>query len=228
MIYYTSNDLDEKIAKPVRDNLQKISEEKKINITCSSLKKMDFGNKRVRFPTMKKGYLTMFKQILGALEKSSDDWVFFTEHDVLYHPSHFDFVPPDKNTFYYNENVWYLRQDGHAMHYDVNQLSGLCVWRETALIHFRERYERFTKEEFTRNTGFEPFTHNRVQWKNTFKMDTWKSEAPNIDIRFKQNSTGMRWYKEEYRNQNLLINWIETDDSIDGWGKTSSLIKMLQ
>ena len=218
MIYYTSNDLDERIAKPVRDQLQKISDEKKINITCSSLKKMDFGNKRVRFPTMKKGYLTMFKQILGALEKSSDDWVFFTEHDVLYHPSHFDFVPPDKNTFYYNQNIWYLRQDGHAMHYDVNQLSGLCVWRDAAITHFRERYERFSKEEFTRYTGFEPFTHHRVSWKHEFKMDTWKSEYPNIDIRFGVNSTGMRWKKEEYRNQQLLINWQETENfTIPGW-----------
>src|SRR3990167_2102144 len=222
MIYYTSNDLDERIAKPVRDQLQKISDEKKINIICSSLKKMDFGNKRVRFPTMKKGYLTMFKQILGALEKSSDDWVFFTEHDVLYHPSHFDFTPPDKNTFYYNQNVWYLRQDGHAMHYDVNQLSGLCVWRDAAITHFRERYERFSKEEFTRQTGFEPFTHHRVSWKNEFKMDTWKSEYPNVDIRFGVNSTGMRWKKEEYRNQQLLINWTEGNLSlIPGWNIAS-------
>lgn len=228
MIYYTTNTLNEKIAKPVRDTLQKISNEKNINITCSSLRKMDFGNKRVRFPTMKPSYLTMFKQILGALEKSSDDWIFFTEHDVLYHPSHFDFTPPDKNTFYYNQNVWYLREDGHALHYDVNQLSGLCVWRETALIHFRERYERFTKEEFTRNTGFEPFTHHRVSWPHEFTLGTWKSEAPNVDIRFGVNSTGMRWRKDQYRNQQLLINWIENDTEIPYWGGTQALVNKLQ
>ena len=228
MIYYTTNTLDDKIAKPVRDQIQKISDDKKINITCSSLRKMNFGNKQVRFPTMKPSYLTMFKQILGALEKSSDDIVFFTEHDVLYHPSHFDFVPEDKNTFYYNQNCWYLREDGHAMHYDVNQLSGLCVWRETALIHFRERYERFTKEEFTRNTGFEPFTHHRVSWPHEFKLGTWKSEAPNLDIRFGLNSTGMRWKKDQYRNQQLLINWVESDIEIPHWGSTQDLVKTLQ
>jgi len=170
----------------------------------------------------------MFKQILGALEKSSDDIIFFTEHDVLYHPSHFDFTPSDKNTFYYNQNVWYLREDGHALHYDVNQLSGLCVWRETALIHFRERYERFTKEEFTRNTGFEPFTHHRVSWTHEFNMETWQSEAPNVDIRFGVNSTGMRWNKDQYRNQQLLINWIESDSEIPHWGNTQDLVHKLQ
>lgn len=228
MIYYTSNDLAESIAKPVRERLLNISTEKKINITSASLKKMDFGVKNVRFPSLKRGYYTMHKQILGALENCKDEIVFFTEHDVLYHPSHFDFYPEDKETFYYNQNVWYLRQDGHAMHYDVNQLSGLCVWRETALVHFREKLERIEKEGFTRNMGFEPFTHGRVVWNKTFKMATWQSKFPNIDIRFGINSTGMRWKKEEYRNQQLLINWQETDDHIDGWGSTHELVKTLQ
>ena len=247
MIYYTTNDLDEKIAKPVRDTLQKISDEKRINITSSSLKKMNFGVKNVYFPSFKRGFLAMYKQILGALENSKDEIIFFTEHDVLYHPSHFDFYPQDKNTFYYNQNVWYLRPDGHALHYDVNQLSGLCVWRETALIHYRERFEYIENEyerlksyglneselllefnRFIRRMGHEPFTHNRVQWKNQFKVETWQSELPNIDIRFGVNSTGMRWRKEQYLNQQLLINWQESDSNIPGWGNTQELIKQLQ
>jgi len=238
MIYYTDNQLDEKIAKPVREKLQEISGKKKINIVSSSLKKMDFGVKNVRFPSYKRGYLAMYKQILGALENSKDEIIFFTEHDVLYHPSHFDFEPVDKNTFYYNQNVWYLRPDGHALHYDVNQLSGLCIWRDTALVHYRERFklieERYKElpiEEFNRwirHMGHEPFTHGRVQWKTQFKYETWKSELPNIDIRFGVNATGMRWKKEQYRNQQLLINWQETDDLINGWGKTSDLVASLQ
>lgn len=218
MIYYTTNDLNEKIAEPVRNRLQQISTEKKIDIVSASLKRMNFGVKNVRFPSLKRSYYAMHKQILGALENSKSDIIFFTEHDVLYHPSHFDFTPKDKDTFYYNQNVWYLRDDGHAMHYDVNQLSGLCVYRETAIAHFREKLARIEKEGFSRNMGFEPFTHNRVQWDKTFKMEFFKSEFPNVDIRFGVNSTGMRWKKEEYRNQQLLINWQETDNHmIPGW-----------
>lgn len=228
MIYYTTNTLDERIAKPVRDRLQLISDDKKIDIVSASLKKMDFGVKNVRFPSLTKSYYAMHKQILGALENSKADIIFFTEHDVLYHPAHFDFVPKDKETFYYNQNVWYLREDGHALHYDVNQLSGLCVYRDTAIAHFREKLARIEKEGFSRNMGFEPFTHNRVQWDKTFKMETWNSEFPNIDIRFGVNSTGMRWKKEEYRNQKLLINWQESDTVIPGWGNTQNLVKTLQ
>jgi glycosyltransferase involved in cell wall biosynthesis len=227
-IFYTDNRLDEKIAKPVRDQLIKCSNEKKLSITCASLKKMEFGSRKIRFPSLTPGYPAMFKQIMSALENSSEDIVFLTEHDILYHPTHFDFNPPEKDTFYYNQNVWYLRlSDGHCLHYDVNQLSGLCGWRESLLTHFRERYERVMKEGFTRNMGFEPFTHNRVKWNTTFKCGTWKSEYPNIDIRHEGNATGSRWKKEEFRNQQLLVNWIESSN-IPGWGSGVSLTQLFK
>jgi len=238
MIYYTDSKLDEKIAKPCRERIQKIAKEKNIGLVSSAIKRMDIGYKNICFPSMKRGYLTMFKQIMAGLENSRDDIIFFTEHDVLYHPSHFDFVPPDKNTFYYNQNVWLLRMpDGHCLHYDVNQLSGLCVYRETALIHFRERYEMTKKafetmnegefNSFVRHMGFEPMTHNRVAWQNKFPYATWKSEFPNVDIKHGANATGQRWKKEQYRNQNLLVNWTESDQ-IEGWGKGIDIVKTLQ
>ncbi len=228
IIYYTDNELTQQIAKPCQEQLKQISQEDRLPIVTASLhKKLDFGVKNIVFPSLKRGYYSMFKQILGALENSQSDIIFFTEADVLYHPSHFDFVPPEKDTFYYNQNVWYLRQDGHTLHYDVNQLSGLCVYRKTALIHFRERFERLQTEPFTRHTGFEPFTHNRVHWNNTFKLDTWISELPNVDIRFGVNATGMRWKKEEYRNQQLLINWQENENfQIPGWSDLQKLFSI--
>lgn len=235
-IYYTDNQLDERVAKPARDQLQKCSQEKDIPITSASLKRISFGVKNIVFPSLKRGYLSMFKQILGALENSTSDIIFFTEHDVLYHPSHFDFKPPEKDIFYYNQNVWLLRvTDGHALHYDVNQLSGLCVYRDAAIIHFRERFEmaqekykELVKEggdltefnRWVRLCGFEPFTHGRISWKNQFRYDAWKSEFPNIDIKHGTNATGQRWRKDQYRNQQLLINWVETDNwQVPGWEK---------
>ena len=226
LIYYSDCTLDEKIATTVRDQLLSISQEKGIPIVSATLKKMDFGVKNIHFPSLKKGYPAMFKQIVAALEHSTAQIIFFCEHDVLYHPTHFDFTPPDKNTFYYNQNVWFLRTtDGHALHYDVNQLSGLAGYREALLTHFRERYEKIEKEGFSRRMGFEPMTHNRINWKNVFKMETWKSLYPNIDIRHAGNVTGQRWKKGEFRNQNLLKGWIESDSEIPGWGKTVNLIK---
>ena len=168
----------------------------------------------------------MFKQIMAALEHSTADIIFFCEHDVLYHPSHFDFTPANKDTFYYNQNVWFLRtSDGHALHYDVNQLSGLCGYREQLLTHFRERYEMISKEGFSRKMGFEPMTHHRIKWQNVYKLGTFKSKYPNVDIRHPGNVTGQRWKKKQFRNKKLLINWKVTNTKIPGWGKTKGLIK---
>jgi glycosyltransferase involved in cell wall biosynthesis len=226
IIYYTDCQLDEKIAGPVRDQILKISQEKNIPIVSATLKKMDFGVKNIHFPSLRVGYPAMFKQIMSALEHSTADIIFFCEHDVLYHPSHFDFTPADKDTFYYNQNVWFLRMsDGHAMHYDVNQLSGLCGYRESLYTHFKERFELVEKEGFSRKMGYEPMTHRRIKWNIVFKLGTWQSKYPNVDIRHAGNVTGQRWKKSQYRNQKLLKGWIENDKKIPGWGKTVDLIR---
>ena len=237
IIFYTDNQLKIKIAFRVQRQLKKISENKNIQIVSSSLKPMTLGT-NIYLP-LKRGYLTMFKQILAALEASKADIIFFCEHDVLYHPSHFDFTPTDKNTFYYNQNVWFLRTtDGHALHYDVNQLSGLCAFREPLIKHFRERVEMAEKAfnklnetefgRFIRNMGFEPMTHGRIKWENSYKFDTWKSEYPNIDIRYGENITGQRWKKEQFRNQKYTAGWIESDSEIPGWGKTEELVSKIK
>ena len=51
---------------------------------------------------------SMFKQTLIGLEKNPAKYIFFCEHDVLYHPSHFDFIPPTDDVYYYNMNVWHV------------------------------------------------------------------------------------------------------------------------
>lgn len=228
IIYYSDCQLEEKIAFPVREQIEKNSREKGIPIVSATLKKMNFGAKNIHFPSLKRGYLAMAKQIKAALEHSTARVIFFCEHDVLYHPSHFDFNPEDRNIFYYNQNVWYLRtSDGHALHYDVNQLSGLCGYRDQLYIHFKERLERIEKDGFSRKMGFEPMTHGRVKWDSMYKCGTWKSKGPNVDIRHPGNVTGQRWRKSQFRNKKLLKGWKESDRYIPGWGRTKDLLERL-
>ena len=51
----------------------------------------------------------MITQILTALENSTADIIFFTEHDVLYAKEHFDFTPPLNDVYYYNMNNYRWR-----------------------------------------------------------------------------------------------------------------------
>jgi hypothetical protein len=60
---------------------------------------IDLG-KNIVLEGRERSYPTMLKQIVMALEALDTDIVFFCEHDVLYHPSHFDFVPTNSSSPY--------------------------------------------------------------------------------------------------------------------------------
>ena len=223
IIYYTDNQLKVKIAVAVQRQLKKIG----LPIVSASLKPMNFG-KNIHVH-LQRGVLTMFKQILAALENSDADIVYFCEADVLYHPSHFEFTPPKKDVWYYNENVWKLdAKTGHALHYDMKQVSGIAVYRQTAVEHYKKRVAMVEANGFSSGMGYEPGTHHRPERVDDSVSEGWKSEFPNVDIRHEGNFSPTRWKKEEFRNQKYTAGWTESDDEIPGWGKTKELIKKLK
>mgnify|MGYP001559329555 CR=1 FL=1 len=219
IVFYTDNQLKVRIAHQVQKQLRHISHDTGIPIVNVSLKPMGhFGTKNIHLP-LERGYLTMFKQILAGLEASDAEVIFLCEHDVLYHSSHFDFTPPQKGKFYYNRNFWKLRvEDGHALHYDADQVNGLCTYRKLLIAEYEKRVRYVKKHGYIRSMGFEPGTHDKG---SAF----WKSALPNIDIRHTGNLTKNRWSIDEFRNKKSATNWMETDDEIEGWGKTADLIK---
>lgn len=167
----------------------------------------------------------MFKQILAALEASKADIIYFCEADVLYHPSHFDFTPPERDVFYYNENVWKLdAKTGHALHYDCRQVSGIAVYRETAVTHYRKRVEMVAKNGFSYAMGYEPGTHQRPERVDDTTAESFMSAFPIVDIRHEGNFSLTRWKKEQFRNLKYTKNWAESDTEIPGWGKTADLV----
>ena len=213
-IYYTSNKLDARIMSICQKQLKKCFTGEIVSI---SLKPIDFGRNIVFDGEV--GVLTMFKQILTALENTKTDFVFHLEHDILYHPTHFEFVPPEKDKFYYNTNVYKMRfEDGHAMRVDdCRQTSGLCACRDLLLEHYRKRVDIVEKDGYSKSMGFEAGTHGREARVDDYKSDTWESEFPNIDIRHNNNLTPSRWEKSEFRNKRYTKGWTETDN-VPGWG----------
>lgn len=206
IIYFTDNKLKLKIARKVQDQLKRIN----LPIVSSSLKPMTFG-KNVHLP-LERGYLTMFKQILAALEGSESEVIFFCEHDVLYHPSHFLFTPTDKNKFYYNQNFWKVWPDGFAAHWDANQVSGLCGYREHLIKFYTDRIAEVEKDGF--NRSYEPGGRDPKAY------EVWNSPLPNVDIRHDNNLTRSHKTPDEFRDKSTCINWQEsTADAIPGWSK---------
>lgn len=221
IIFYTDNKLNLKIARAVQRQLLSIE----LPIVSSSLKPMNFG-KNVHIP-LDRGKLTMFIQILSALKASDSDIVYFCEHDVLYHPSHFKFTPPTSDKFYYNENVWKVdAQSDKAIHYEARQVSGIVVYRKLAIEHYTRRIQEIEKRGFSMKMGYEPGTHNREERVDDLTSEGFMSDYPNVDIRHGNNLSPTRWKREEFRNQKYTKGWREgTLKDIPGWDFSQGLTK---
>jgi glycosyltransferase involved in cell wall biosynthesis len=219
IIFYTDNRLKLKIARTVQRQLKEISKAKGIPIVSASLKPMPHFGKNIHFPHLKSGYLAYFTQILAALENSTADIIFFCEHDVLYPPSHFDFTPPKKDIFYYNHNWWRVRTtDGFTAHWDANQVSGLCGYREHLLKFYRERLLEIKKSGYNHKMGFEPGGRNGVLTR------AWKSDIPYIDLKHGGNLSKNKWSLKDFRDKSTAKNFV-TGNEIPGWGPALDLIK---
>lgn len=170
---------------------------------------------------LERGTLTMFRQILAGLEAVDVDVVFFAEHDVLYHPSHWTFSPERRDTYFYNQHVWKVDAlSGQALFYYCNQTSGLCADRALLLEHYRRRVAHVDAHGFSRRNGFEPGTrHVRHGGFDDAPVETWLSAGPNVDIRHGHNLTESRWRQEQFRNQKFCQGW-RLDDGVPGWGQT--------
>lgn len=205
IIYYTDNQLNLKIAKTVQKQLRNIG----LPIVSASLKPMDNMGTNIVIHEPR-GYSAYFKQIIAALEASTADIVFFCEHDVLYHPSHFEFTPKEKDKFYYNQNVWRWKYPSdHFVTWDANQVAELCCYREHALGWYKEKFKQIESGKFDRS--FEPGGRDETQY------EIWRSEHPNIDIRHGANLTKSKWSINDFRDKTTAINF--RAGTIPDWAK---------
>lgn len=221
VVYYTHNICDPQIFRACQVQLTKGMKEK--HIITVSREPLQFGARNIVIPKIE-GWLDMFEKILRGLEETKADVVFLCEHDVLYHPSHFDFIPARKDTFYYNTNVFKWKYPERHFLYvdDCKQLSGLVADRELLLAHYRERVRRVKAEGFTRGNGFEPGTRTTKNGGyDDFRAEAWQSKFPNIDIRHEANATQNRWRKDQFRNQKYTEGWKEVQ-TVPGWSVIES------
>jgi hypothetical protein len=193
-IYYTDFHADEQILNYCREQLRDSFSGDIISVSLN--KPCDLGKNIIL--KGKRGYVSMIKQIISGLETLTTDFVFFTEADCLYNPSHFDFTPPRDDIFYYNENVyrWQWGSRTAIRHDRMIPLSTMCCNRELALRFYRYRWKKMEEvgletfrnpqSELMRKWGFEPGTKKKKRGGLTDDdFETWSSVYPVIDIRHK-------------------------------------------
>jgi hypothetical protein len=223
IIYYT----DLKVREPIFSTVQKYLLQANLPITSVSLAPINFGNNFVF--NGKRSYPTYIRQITMALENAKEDYVFFCEHDVLYHKTHFDFNPPKDDIFYYNNNIWRWKLwNFKLITYDkMRSLSCLCVNRKFALEHYKRRVKAMEEQgldEFRsreprmgRVWGYEPGT--KPKRRGGFSDDVCGdcfSEFPNIDIRHSKTFTSIKCDLKDFKHP--PENWREIRyDQVPGW-----------
>lgn len=224
-LYYTCNSHDPLLEEAARANLKRSTNGHEIG--CVSLQRTDFGDWTIVLDREKSGG-TMHYQILAGLERSTADYVFLCESDVMYSPNHFDFTPPDDSTVYYNTNVWRVRwSDGHAVRTDnLQQVSGICANRQFLLGHYRKRVELIEANNGVfdvKRLAYEPGTRGDL-W--GVKTANWQSPYPNLDITgHGQTLTTPHFSIDSFRNPKYAKGWTETDDALPGWPKIAGRVQ---
>jgi hypothetical protein len=223
IIYYTDNRLGDTLFSAC----QKYILAADLPIVSVSLKPIKFGQNIVI--KGEPGYPTMVNQIVTALEASTADYVFLCEHDILYHKSHFDFLPPDDDVYYYNMNNWRWDYPSNiVIRYDgLTSLSQLCAKRVLVLKHYKARRDKMKEvglEKFRMNDphlarlwGYEPGRKKRRN--GAFleeKSDHWSSNFPNIDIRHSGSFSLPKVKLKDFHHK--PTGWVETTiDQITDW-----------
>ena len=218
VVYYTNHSVDEKIFLTCQAQLKRCMEIWKFPIISVSQKPINFGQNFV-MDKMESSVLSMYKQILKGLEECKTDVVFFAEHDVLYHPSHFDFTPEREDHFYYNRNEWHVSSiTGKAVFYLHNNTTELSAFRETLMAHIKRAIEVNT-DRFHSSYGIAPPRGIPPEERRGKYSGTYMSKVPNIDIRHPNTLSRQRMDKSEFRSERSRRGWTESD-GVPGWGKT--------
>jgi hypothetical protein len=224
-IYYTCNSHDATLELAARANLKHSTNGHELG--CVSLQRTDFGDWNIVVQREKSGG-TMHYQILAGLERSRARYVFLCESDVMYSPSHFEFIPPRDDTVYYNTNVWRVRwADGHAVRTDgLQQVSGICANRELLLAHYKRRVAFIEANGGvfdTKRMAYEPGTRGRF---GDERIANWESEYPNLDITgHGQTLTVPHFSVDSFRNKKYAEGWQETDEPLPGWPKIAGRLQ---
>lgn len=118
VLYLTDNQLDSNIERVCKKYL--LQAIKDLPLVSVSQKPIDLGQ-NISVGELPRSSLSICKQMKVGLSLIKTPFVAIAEHDCIYTDEHFKFIPPDKEKFWYNDNVWFVQYgrdkfgDGHGM-----------------------------------------------------------------------------------------------------------------
>ncbi len=168
IVYYTDSRLEAALFNKVIEIMRAAAGD--IPIISVSQKPMPLGT-NICVGHQQRTYLNLYRQVKLGLEKVPDDHiVYLVEHDVFYHPSHFEFEPPQKDAIYFNLNRFYWQRNAKFFLQSIGKraLSQCVSYKPVLYEHIVEQVQ--LREQTIAATGKGPFAN-------------FKSDNPNVDIR---------------------------------------------
>jgi hypothetical protein len=238
IIYLTNNILNPIIFKKAQEFLLKAASD--IPIISVSQKPVNLGT-NICVGEIGSSWLNIYKQQLIGLKACNTKYAAIAEHDVFYIPEHFKFTPPRDDTFYYNENRWFVQYEGNHPQYNnmyskmshLKALSQLICSRKLLIESIEERLylidsgikqmrrlgepgafvSDIVKGAMIATSGSKEYLRPFLdKHLKKFKSEFFKTKNPNIDIRHFNNFTGPRRGKSRCY-------------SIPYWGKFEGILK---
>jgi hypothetical protein len=74
--------------------------------------------------------MSLYKGILAGIDAAETDYISIAEHDCLYSPEHFNWMPTTDDVFYYNENCWLVQWGGN--HPELNGM--YSYWKKRSAL----------------------------------------------------------------------------------------------
>ena len=216
LIYYTDNHGDERLLRTCRENILRCMRKYHYPIISVSQMPINFGVNYIM--DIPRAILSIYKQVLKGLKQSGADIIFLVEHDVIYHPAHFDFTPEREDTFYYDHNRWSVCDTtGKAVFYHANVPSMLCAYKELLIKHYTLALELMAGVGERAKYGFSP-PKGIEEKKRVGKRNIYFAKYPSLDIRRLDAWTSKRMDKSQFRSEKDYQGWTEADE-VPGWGK---------
>jgi len=205
IVYYTDSRLEEKLDEAVRKQILKASGG--IPIISVSQKPLDFGN-NICVGIKPRCYLSLYEQLLTGLEAADDNTVIYLcEHDVFYHPSHFNFIPPRVDKIYYNLNRYYWMRNINYFMKSIGKraLSQGVAWKSAWMPHVREQVQ--VRKDGIASPCIGQFLN-------------FESKFPNVDIRHNGNFSNSNRFKNRDKDKLIRNTMGEQAETyiIEGWG----------
>ena len=200
VIYYTSNQENEKFEQKIRKKLLKVIGD--LPLISVSQKPINLG-KNICVGKVGASGFNMFRQVQIACEEAKTQFVISTEADCLYSKDYFQFIPERDDRCYRNSNLYVM---GHKRDYFWKKEEGATHSQIVGREFYLKILEKLFKGAPKWSVKEKNFPKERHKKEDVFdKVEYYQTKNPVVQIK---TSDSMRHYTHSDRiNRNSIPYW---------------------